>query len=142
MVTVALGEDCYTTDLDGRRVLDDESACSNIKTEVYNQQMFNRNIYFGLGYVFGRDAAYGYGFRLATRVGFVNAPHTVSPTLHVGYTYPVNMFEVNKRVRPVLDVDVRGGAGIKYGRNLGFDQGLTRQAEPIFGLTLGVGSTF
>ena len=48
---------------------------------------------------------------------------------HVGYTYPVNMFEVNKRVRPVLDVDVRGGAGIKYGRNLVLG-GLTRQAEP------------
>lgn len=144
IVTVTVDEEClgYNEDNeDGPRRTGDPAACTTYK-ETYRTGSFSENRYLGAGYVFGRDAAFGYGFRVGARWGFVNMPKSWATTLHVGYTYPLNMLEVNKRVRPVVDADFRVGTMIARPRNLSYDIGAIDKVSPLFGLTVSAGTTF
>jgi hypothetical protein len=128
---------------------DENNVCTN--KEVFYEPKFNRAIYFGLGYAFGRDASYGLGPRVAFRSTFLNVPHSWVPTGHFGWAFQVGE-AYNRRVRWVADVDLRLGSMIARQRSLYIDQmyesGETGtffapgSMEPIFGLTAGVGATF
>ena len=143
IITVRVDDECFHND-DGKGPRESGKALGecDVVEEVYNSNNFNVNRYFGLGYVFGRDAAFGYGLRAGARWGFVNMPKSWATTAHVGYTYPLNMFEVNKRVRPVVDADIRLGTMISRPRNLSYDLGSIKKVEPIFGFTISAGTTF
>ena len=57
--------------------------------EFFYEPTFNRAIYFGVGYAFGRDANYGLGPRVAFRSTFMNVPHSWVPTGHFGWTFQI-----------------------------------------------------
>ena len=82
--------------------------CDKI-SDVYNIRRFNRDIYLGLGVVFGRDAGIGFGPRLAWRWGWVNMPHGYQTTLHFGWAWQPPIPAASGRVRPLIDLDLRGG---------------------------------
>jgi hypothetical protein len=123
--------------------------------EVYHEASFNRGLYIGGGYLFGKDASFGIGPRLALRFTFLNIPHSWSPSLNFGWTLPVPGIErLNKRVRLVLDVDLRAGGLISTHRSLYVDSRLSNFSDngvgnnapgavvPVFGGVLGFGTTF
>ena len=69
-------------------------------------------------------------------------PHSYVVTANVGYTHPLNFYEVGKRIRPVVDADIRlGGVGARP-RSLGYDLKQVRIVEPLFGLIITAGTTF
>lgn len=121
---------------------------------------WNRYAYIGMGGVFGRDAGIGFGPRLQWRNGFTNLPHAWQSTLHFGWALEPNIGDFNKRFRPLLDMDIRGGfsfaAGNSIQRNIARgDENLDGETTgdesadngeglvmPVFGLNLGVGFTF
>ena len=70
---------------------------------------FNRNLWFGLGVVFGPNAGVGFGPRIALRMGFTNLPHALQPELNVGWAFQSPVPPGKNRVRPLLDVNLRGG---------------------------------
>ena len=140
VVTVQVNADCLSLNKDDRR--EGEVSSCVIQQEIYHVAKFSQTKYLGVGYLFGRDAAFGYGLRLAGRLGFMNMPSSFVPTMHLGYTLPLDFYQVGDRVRPIVDLDVRGGTAIVRGRNLGYDLGETKFVEPIFGFTLTAGTTF
>jgi hypothetical protein len=102
-----------------------------------NTQKVNRYLYFGSAVVFGRDAGIGFGPRLGFRFGWTNLPHALVPTLNAGWAIqPSFLLKGGGRVRPLIDIDLRGGLGVPFGKHLTPDMG------PIFGGTLGAGLTF
>jgi hypothetical protein len=116
-------------------------------TEVYNERTFSRNLYLGVGIVLGRDAGIGFGPRFAFRWDWANMPHGWQPTLHFGWALQPPIFKAGGRVRPLVDLDLRGGVNIDRDRSihkdiadeLDDDEGTVM---PLFGATLGVGLTF
>ena len=119
-------------------------TCDKI-SEVYNIRRFNRDIYLGLGVVFGRDAGIGFGPRLAWRWGWVNMPHGYQTTLHFGWAWQPPVPAASKRVRPLVDLDVRGGVGLPVRRSLRIEAAEElgeSPVQPVFGGNLGVGLTF
>ena len=128
--------------------------------EAYHMTHWNRYAYIGMGGVFGRDAGIGFGPRLQWRNGFTNLPHAWQSTLHFGWALEPNIGDFNKRFRPLLDMDIRGGfsfaAGNSIQRNIARgDENLDGETTgdesadngeglvmPVFGLNLGVGFTF
>ena len=119
-------------------------SCDNI-SDVYNIRRFNRDLWLGLGVVLGRDAGIGFGPRFAWRWGWVNMPHGYQTTLHFGWAVQPPIPEAAGRVRPLLDLDLRGGVGIPVRRSLRIEAaeelGESR-VQPVFGANLGVGLTF
>lgn len=118
--------------------------CGNI-SDVYNIRRFNRDLYLGLGVLFGRDAAIGFGPRLAWRWGWVNMPHGYQTTMHFGWAFQPSIPEGGDRVRPLIDLDIRGGAGIPVRRSLRIEAAEElneSRVQPVFGANLGVGLTF
>jgi hypothetical protein len=130
-------------------------------SELYHITHWNRNIYLGLGGVFGRDAGIGFGPRLQWRNGYTNLPHAWQSTLHFGWAVMPPIGEFNKRFRPVIDADFRGGFSLaamnSVQRNLArgdtdLDGNVSDQEEkdkggesvvmPVFGMTVGIGFTF
>lgn len=113
--------------------------------DAYNVRRFNRDLWLGAGVVFGRDAGIGFGPRLAWRWGWVNMPHGYQTTLHFGYAVQPPIPQASGRVRPLIDLDLRGGIAIPVRRSLRLElseaEGKTR-IEPVFGANLGVGLTF
>ena len=63
----------------------DTLQCDDELITALNTRNFNRHLYVGAGVVLGRDAALGFGPRIAAQFGWVNMPHSFQPTLHVGY---------------------------------------------------------
>ncbi len=122
-----------------------KETCSEVE-DVYNIRKFNRNIWLGAGVVFGRNAAIGFGPRLAARFGWVNMSHSFQTTLHFGWSIQPPIPEASKRVRPLIDIDARGGVGIARPRSLQMDLAKIDEDEgrikPVVGLTIGVGLTF
>lgn len=140
VVTVELNEECMGYDTDDRRE-GSVDGC-NIVQEVYHTSRFSQNRYIGAGYLFGRDASFGYGLRTGVRFGWMNMPYSYVTTAHLGYTQPLELFEVGKRIRPVVDADIRVGTVAARQRSLAYDLGTIGKVEPTFGFVLTAGSTF
>jgi hypothetical protein len=95
--------------------------------------------------VLGRDAGIGFGPRFAWRWGWVNMPHGYQTTLHFGWAFQPPIPEAAGRVRPLIDLDVRGGVGIPVRRSLRIEAAEELQqsrVQPVFGANLGIGLTF
>ncbi len=132
--------DSGTTDDEGNKVY--EWDCSGEIYEVYNQQMFNRTLYFGSAVVLGRNAGLGFGPRIGFRVGWKNIPHGIQPTLNLGWALQPPMPEGGERVRPLVDIDLRGGVQVVTQNSLAIPDGENYKIYPVFGMTVGVGTTF
>jgi hypothetical protein len=132
--------DCFSRNEDYYR--QGSLADCNSYSEAYHEATFSRHWYIGGAYLFGRDAAFGYGLRAGGRFGLLNMPHSYVVTANVGYTHPLNFYEVGKRIRPVVDADIRLGTVGARPRSLGYDLKQVRKVEPIFGLTITAGTTF
>lgn len=143
IATVQLNESCLTNNADGQRTVDSKvtSDCTIVQ-EVYHTAKFSKHRYVGFGYLFGRDASFGYGLRTGLRFGHLNMPNSFVTTAHLGYTYPLDQFEINKRVKPILDADIRAGTVGALPRSLAYDLKQVELIEPIFGFTLSAGTTF
>ena len=118
--------------------------CDNI-SDIYNVRRFNRDLWLGLGVVLGRDAGIGFGPRFAWRWGWVNMPHGYQTTLHFGWAVQPPIPSASGRVRPLLDLDLRGGVGIPVRRSLRVEAAEKLQesrVQPVFGANIGVGLTF
>lgn len=110
--------------------------------EVFNRVKVNRDTYFGVGVVFGRDAGIGFGPRLLLRAGWTNVPHAAQLTGHFGWTLDAPIIgNLGERVRPFLDVDARAGASLPLKNSIVLDGGDYR-AGLIYGITGGIGTTF
>ncbi len=110
-------------------------------TEILRQTQWNRYNYGALGVVLGRDASFGIGPRFAGRFGWTNLPHAFQTTAHFGWTFENPLVRrPGKRVRPILDIDGRGGIVLAAQNSVLRES--DRTISPIFGLTVGVGSTF
>jgi len=116
--------------------------CSGDIYEVYNQRTLNRNLYFGSAVVLGRDAGMGFGPRIGFRVGWKNIPHGIQPTVNLGWAMQSPAPEGGERVRPLIDIDLRGGMLVANGRSLAIPEGETYKIYPVFGMTVGAGLTF
>jgi hypothetical protein len=121
--------------------------------EVLNQRDFNRYLYLGVGVVMGRDAGIGFGPRFAARFGWLNMSHGLQSTLHFGWAIQPPIGNFGGRFRPLVDLDLRGGAHFSTNRSLQIDladdESLwedddhpERKISPVFGGNLGVGFTF
>ncbi len=119
-----------------------EWDCSGDVYEVYNQRTLNRNLYFGSAVVLGRDAGLGFGPRIGFRVGWKNIPHGIQPTLNLGWAMQSPAPEGGERVRPLIDIDLRGGMLVANGRSLAIPEGESYKIYPVFGMTVGAGLTF
>ncbi len=116
--------------------------CSGEIYEVYNQHLFNRTLYFGPAVVLGRNAGIGFGPRIGLRMGWKNMPHTLEPMLTLGWALQPPMPEGGERVRPLVDIELRGGVDVAYGRSLAIPEDETYEIYPVFGMTVGAGLTF
>lgn len=130
-------------DTDGDGVVDSQTMECSGYSPAYNVRTFNRNLWLGVGVVFMRDAGLGFGPRLAARVGWANMPHGLQTTGHFGWAIQPGFLPAGERVRPLLDLDARGGIAIRTEHSLFKDtRGDRKLIQPVFGLTLGVGLTF
>ena len=122
-------------------------------SEVFNRRSFSRHLYLGAGVVLGRDAGIGFGPRFALQWGWTNIPHGWMTTGHFGWAIQPKIGDFGGRVRPMIDLDFRGGVAIARPRSLQFDAIAAaeadkendkpeRRVEEVFGATLGVGMTF
>ena len=125
------------TDSDGNVLV--ESDCGR---EILNERLLNRNLYFGSAVVLGRNAGLGFGPRIGFRVGWKNIPHGVQPTLNLGWALQPPIPEGGDRVRPLIDIDLRGGVIVSTESSLSIPSGESYAVNPLFGFTVGVGLTF
>lgn len=113
---------------------------------AYNERQWNRYLYFGAGVVLGRDAGIGFGPRFAARFGWTNLPHAIQTTAHFGWSVQPPIGDFGGRVRPLVDLDLRGGLAIARPDSLQIDLAAVDDQEsvamPVFGGTLGIGMTF
>ena len=128
-----------SVDENGKTVCDKLSA-------AYNERQWNRYLWLSAGVVLGRDAGIGFGPRFAARFGWTNLPHAFQTTAHFGWSVQPPIFETGGRVRPLVDLDLRGGAAIARPDSLQIDLAAVDDQEnvvmPVFGGTLGIGLTF
>ena len=128
---------------------DGEIACA----EQLRKTNWNRYHYGAVGVVLGRNAGWGLGPRFAARIGGTNLPTALQTTAHFGWTFRNPIFrKATGRIRPVVDIDGRGGVVVPVGDSV-LKQACSSSAEgvacvteskvvvPIFGLTLGLGTT-
>lgn len=139
--------DVSQVDTDGDGITDtgDDGALYTAEgTPVYNEQKINRLLYIEHAVVLGRDAGIGLGPRIGLAIGYTNLPHAVQSTLHAGWTLAVpGVKPTNGRVRPILDVDLRGGGSFPLPNSLSYKDTKTHiTLDPVFGLTAGFGTTF
>ncbi len=115
-------------------------------TEVLHERQFNRDIYLGVGVVLGRDAGIGFGPRFAARFGWTNMPHGWQTTAHFGWAIQPPFPDGGERVRPMIDLDLRGGIAIARARSLQLLKAEFSDEEsavmPVFGGNIGIGMTF
>lgn len=107
---------------------------------VYNSKKINRNIYLEHAVVLGRDAAIGFGPRLGLRIGWTNLPYALQTTLHAGWSFQIPGVHAVGRVRPLIDIDARGGPSFPFKTSMSHDSKIA--VDPVFGLTAGIGTTF
>ncbi|MDP6933575.1 MAG: hypothetical protein QGG40_11695 [Myxococcota bacterium] len=134
------------TDLECTEDEDGEITCSS-GDEAYHMLHWNRYMYMGLGVVLGRDAGLGLGPRLAIRSGWTNLPHAWVTTGHFGWALqPSLLNKFTGRVRPFVDADFRAGMAMALANSLQVDLAKDDEDEsyisPVFGATLGIGTTF
>ena len=134
--------DCEDVDTDG-----DEIADTIQCPDALNVRSFNRHLYVGLGAVLGRDAAIGFGPRIAAQFGWVNMPHSFQPTLHFGWALPAPLGDFTGRFRPMIDIDGRAGMAVARARSLQLDRvdadpDNEKLIMPVFGLNIGIGFTY
>jgi hypothetical protein len=139
-------EDIGTFEMKNCTDPNDATTCSSV-TEVFNERTFSRNLYLGVGIVLGRDAGIGFGPRFAFRWDWATMPHGWQPTLHFGWALQPPIFKAGGRVRPLVDLDLRGGVNIDRDRSIHKDIASELDDDegtvmPLFGGTLGVGLTF
>jgi hypothetical protein len=109
--------------------------------KLFNELSINRDLYFGVSAVLGRDAGIGFGPRIGARVGWTNVPYALQTTAHIGWTLaPPGIKPLGDRVRPFVDVDARAGLSWPFKTSLAHVDPIT--VAPVFGLTGGVGITF
>ena len=104
-----------------------------------------KSLYLGTGIVLLRDAGIGFGPRFAARFGWTNIPHAFQTTGHFGWAFQPPIPEAGGRVRPLVDVDLRGGVAIARERSLQRDLAAVSDegnVMPVFGITAGLGLTF
>ncbi len=135
---------CTPEDLDGDGVAD-VTTCDTLSA-AYNERRWNRYLYFGAGVVLGRDAGIGFGPRFAARFGWTNLPHAIQTTGHFGWAVQPPILDAGGRVRPLVDLDLRGGIAVARPDSLQIDLASVDDQEsvvmPVFGGTLGIGLTF
>lgn len=157
--TVSFG-DCAQND-------DGSYDCTDVET-IYMNRKINRHLYFGPGVVLGPNAGIGFGPRFAAQVGWMNVPHSLQTTAHFGWALQPPWPEASGRVRPMIDLDLRGGVSIARRRSLQMDYaewgqlsdtefrskfGVTdenvrnpytkeNRVEPVLGINIGIGLTF
>lgn len=102
---------------------------------LVNEQAFNKQVYVGIGAMFGKEAALGFGPHGYAQIGWNNLPHTIEPSLHGGLTLK-GPFETVGRIKTVLETDLWAGVQIPYGNTV-FEDPLV-----VFGLQAGAGVTF
>lgn len=147
------GDDIGTYELGDSETDVDGVTRFEIKEEVFNTRDFNRYLYLGAGVVLGPDAGIGFGPRFAARFGWMNLPHSYQTTLHFGWALQPPIGNFGGRFRPLVDLDIRGGALIPYRRTLkrdivddpeafGVEADDVSLVTPVFGGNLGVGFTF
>ena len=108
--------------------------------EILHRTNWNRYTYGTVGVVLGRDAALGIGPRFAARLGWSNLPHAFQPTAHFGWAIENPLFKGGDRVRPIIDADLRGGVVVAAKNSILRDQ--DKVVSPLFGLSIGLGTTF
>jgi len=116
--------------------------------EVYHYTAWNRYTHFDVGVVLGRNAARGFGPRFALSTGWTNLPHAFVSMGHFAWAYEpeIEAIKGNKRVRPFVEADLRGGVAVSLADSIQTDLAELeleeRRAKPIFGITAGIGTTF
>lgn len=116
--------------------------------EVYHYKAWNRYTHFDVGIVLGRNAALGFGPRFALSAGWTDLPHAFVSMGHFGWSLepPIEVFKGSKRVRPMIDADLRGGVAYSLGDSIQTDIAAVDDTEgrlkPIFGIQAGIGTTF
>jgi len=108
--------------------------------EILHRTQWNRYTYGNIGVVLGRDAALGIGPRFSARLGWSNLPHAFQPTAHFGWAIENPLFKGGDRVRPIIDADLRGGVVVAAKNSILRDQ--DKIVSPLFGLSIGLGTTF
>ncbi|MEZ4318067.1 MAG: hypothetical protein R3F61_11205 [Myxococcota bacterium] len=103
----------------GQRILVENTPGNSgtITTPVVIERTWQRGAFLTVGGVLGKDAAYGFGPRIAARTGWYNAPHAVDITGHLGWSIkpPLgNKDKTDTRVFPVIDTDVFGGVAMPF----------------------------
>jgi hypothetical protein len=127
---------------------DNEDGTSRNGPEVYHYKAWSRYTHFDLGVVFGRDAARAFGPRLALSTGWTDLPHAWVLLGHFGWSLevPLDALHVGRRIRPLVDVDARGGMAYTLGDSIQTDLAHADpdqlRIKPVFGLTAGIGTTF
>jgi hypothetical protein len=91
------------------------------------------------GVVLGRNAWRGLGPRVGVRVSGSSVPRVVSPSLLLGWSVDPRAQPTAARVRPVVDVELSGGAGIPWGDTVFVTSAGRRILLPRVGLTVGGG---
>ncbi len=108
--------------------------------DVLKERQWNYLLYTGVGVMFMKKAAQGFGPRAYVRFGGYNVPHTFDLTAHGGLTFtpPGKEDQEDKptRIKFLLDADGYIGMQIPYGRSI-YDSPLL-----TFGLSVGAGLTF
>ncbi len=137
-----LGKDKTTGEALGNCNVNQNGNGRSCGTQIYNERTLNRNLYFGAAVVMGRNAGYGFGPRIGFRTGWKTIPHGVQPTLNLGWALQPPIPEGGERVRPLVDIDLRGGVLVSTHSSLTIPEGDDFAVSPLFGVTLGAGLTF
>lgn len=115
------------SDLTAEEEINTESGLASHPLTMGNQgkgesgfvsRRFQRDVYATVGFVFLREAAAGFGPRIALRGGLVNAPHAVDLTLRGGMAIaakPKKKRKADSRVQALIDTEIFGGVLVPYG---------------------------
>ena len=130
-------ENYYTPGVEPGSVLYEYKEKADEYQPVFNEQQWNRYTFFGLGVVLGPNANLGIGPRFAAKVGWTNLPHALQTSAHFGWTFQMPYLPSGERVKPIIDLDGRGGIVVPAKNSL-----YAKEVTPLFGLTGGLGLTF
>ncbi len=94
---------------------DDPQCNAVVEVDLARERKFQRLVFLGTGVVMGPNAAIGFGPRLLLRTGWYNTPHAVDLTGHAGWSAQAPFSKkATGRVRPLVDVNLYGGAMIPF----------------------------
>jgi hypothetical protein len=118
--------------------VNDNSVRDASDQEAFKTRGTNTLIYGGVGFMLGKEAPNGFGWRGYIRSGLYNVPHAVDLTLHGGTTIEAPFSSSSGRVRPIIDADAYGGVMIPVKSTLLSDTAVI----PTFGVSAAAGLTF